>query len=157
MTIQTRVPWDNYFLHIADEVAKRSTCDRAIVGCVLVKDKRILATGYNGSLPDEPHCNETDHLMMNDHCVRTVHGEANAVAQAAKYGISLEGATCYCTHSPCWVCFKLLVSAGIKRIVFSREYRWDKKVLDHANRLGIFVLSMDQAERSPKFRVRKIK
>lgn len=146
MTRKTRLSWDRYFIHIAHEIAQRSTCNRAIVGCVIVKDKRILSAGYNGSLPGEDHCDETDHLMEDGHCVRTVHGEANAVAQAARFGISLEGATSYCTVSPCWICFKLLVSAGIKHICFETWYRRDEKMIEHAKRQGILLTEIPPFE-----------
>ncbi len=125
-----RLGWDDYFLGIAEEVAKRSTCPRASVGAVIVKDNRILSTGYNGSLPGESHCTEVGCLMENSHCERTVHAETNAVAQAAKFGSSIDGATAYCwsirhsTGKPvecCIKCVQVMKAAGIVRIVENSE------------------------------------
>lgn len=112
-------------MSIAKEVSKRATCDRLHVGAVVVKDKRIVSTGYNGSVPGLPHCDVEGHLIENDHCVRTVHGEVNAILQAAKYGISVYRADIYVTHSPCRECFKEIVSSGIKKIVIGELYRWN--------------------------------
>lgn len=117
-----RQSWDEYFLALAHHVATRATCDRLHAGCVLVRDKRILATGYNGSLPGADHCDDVGHLMVEGHCVATIHAEANAVANAARAGVSTMGATAYVTATPCWNCLKILVAAGIKRIVFDIEY-----------------------------------
>jgi dCMP deaminase len=117
-----RQSWDEYFLTLAKHVSTRATCDRLLAGCVLASDKRILSTGYNGSLPGVDHCDDVGHLMMNDHCVATEHAERNAVANAARAGVSTLGATAYVTHTPCWDCIKHLVAAGIKRIVYDREY-----------------------------------
>ncbi len=131
-----RKSWDDYFMDIAKEVATRATCDRKLVGCVLVKDKYIIATGYNGSVSGLEHCDEAGHMMVNGHCERTSHAEANAIVQAAKHGVSTDGATAYITASPCWGCFKLLASSGIKRIVFGEFYR-DERIFDSAKKLGI--------------------
>jgi len=117
-----RQTWDEYFLTLAQHVSTRATCDRLHAGCVLVNDKRILATGYNGSLPGTEHCDEVGHLLMNGHCVATEHAERNAVANAARAGVSTQGATAYVTHTPCWDCIKHLAAAGIKRIVYAQDY-----------------------------------
>ena len=108
-----RVSWDEYFMNIARVVATRATCDRKHVGAVLVRDKTILSTGYNGSIRGLPHCTEAGHMMEDGHCVATVHAEANAIIQAAKNGVAIEGATIYTTASPCWPCFKLIANAGL--------------------------------------------
>ena len=114
-----RPSWEEYFLRIAQIVATRATCDRKHVGYVIVKGTQILSTGYNGSIVGEPHCDDVGHLIEGGHCLRTVHSEINAIAQAAKKGISVEGATMYGTWGvPCWNCFKTIANAGIKRIVF---------------------------------------
>lgn len=110
--------WDVYFAKQARMVATRATCDRAHVGCVIVKDNHILSTGYNGSISGRPHCDDEGHMMLHNHCVRTVHAEQNAVAQAAKFGIRLFGSTAYITHSPCFQCFKILINAGIRSICY---------------------------------------
>ena len=109
-------------MDIADMVSRRGSCDRKQVGCILVKDKRIIATGYNGSMSGSQHCDDVGHLMENGHCVRTIHAEVNAIAQCAKYGSNCEGSTCYCNTLPCWNCFKLLVNAGIVQIYYKDAY-----------------------------------
>lgn len=120
-----RPDWDSYFIKIANAVSERSTCDRAQVGCVLVLDKRILTTGFNGSPTGQPHCDEVGHLMVDGHCVRTIHAETNAIIQAALHGVSTKSATCYVTHFPCMNCAKALVNAGITRLVYNNPYRID--------------------------------
>lgn len=117
-----RPSWDNYFMEIASIVATRSTCDRAQVGCVLVRDKAILSTGYNGAPSGLEHCDDAGHLMEDGHCVRTVHSEANAILWAAKLGTAIAGSTLYCTHRPCLNCLKLIVMAGVRRIVYKQDY-----------------------------------
>jgi len=120
--MMTRPSWDEYFMKQCDLVATRATCNRKHVGAVVVLDNRILATGYNGSLPGLSHCDDIGHMMEGSHCVRTVHAEVNAIAQAAKSGVRLDGATLYCNTFPCWNCFKAVVSAGIIGIVYDDEY-----------------------------------
>ena len=121
-----RPNWDKYFMNIANEVAKRSTCERAQVGAVIVKEKRILTTGYNGSPRGLPHCSEVGCLMDNVHCVRTLHAEQNAIIQAALHGIITEGATIYVTHQPCFLCAKMIINAGLVQIVYDKEYPDDR-------------------------------
>ena len=113
---------DQYFMDIAKTVATRATCDRAHVGCVLVRDKRILSTGYNGSVSGAKEYDDVGHLMVDGHCVRTIHAEVNAVITAARHGTSIAGATAYCTLEPCFNCTKVLLNAGICEIVFDRFY-----------------------------------
>src|SRR4030043_1979546 len=125
-----RPDWDSYFLKIAYAVSERSTCDRAFVGCVLVLEKRILTTGFNGSPAGQPHCEEISHLMVVGHCVRTIHAEMNAIIQAALHGVSTKGSTCYVTHFPCIQCAKMLINAGVVRIVYDQEYRIDENTLE---------------------------
>ncbi len=117
-----RPGWDEYFMQVAHTVATRATCPRASVGAVLVREHRILTTGYNGAPRHVAHCTEIGCEMVGGHCVRSTHAEANAVVQGALYGIGLEGATAYCTHQPCVHCAKLLISAGIARIVYEAVY-----------------------------------
>ncbi len=124
-----RPDWDSYFMKIAAAVSERSTCDRAQVGCVLVLEKRILTTGFNGSPAGQPHCDEAGHLMVEGHCVRTIHAETNAIIQAALHGVSTKGSTCYVTHFPCINCTKALINAGIIRLVFSNDDRVDENAL----------------------------
>jgi dCMP deaminase len=131
-----RNSWDEYFMNIAREVSTRATCDRKHVGALLVRDRTILSTGYNGSIRGLPHCDEAGHMMENNHCVATVHAEANAIIQAAKNGVGIDNATIYTTASPCWPCFKLIANSGCKRIVYGEFYR-DNRIFDFAAKLGI--------------------
>jgi dCMP deaminase len=142
-----RVPWDQYFMNIADVVASRSTCDRRFVGAVIVRDKTILSTGYNGSIRGLPHCSDVGHLMENDHCVATIHAEANAIVQAARNGVMIDGATIYVTASPCWSCFKQIANAGIRRICYGEFYR-DERIFDVAKTLGIELVHVPSHVRS---------
>jgi len=115
-------------MEIAKVVATRATCDRKHIGAVIVLNKTILSTGYNGSIRGLKHCDEVGHDMVNDHCVRTVHAEANAIVQAARNVVPIDGATIYTTASPCWDCFKLIANCGITRIVYGEFYREPKSV-----------------------------
>lgn len=155
----SRPSWDEYFLELAAQVAKRATCDRGRAGCVVVRDKRIIATGYVGSPPGLPHCDEVGHLLrkvvdedgtVRQHCVRTTHAEQNAICQAARYGIALDGATLYCTMEPCRVCAMLLISAGIRRVVARRRYHagQDTRELFQAAGVALEVWE-DQVEEYP--------
>ena len=134
--IRPRVPWDEYFMNIAEVVASRSTCPRKYVGAVIVRYRTILSTGYNGSIRGMPHCSDVGHMMENDHCVATIHAEANAILQAAKNGVMIDGATLYVTASPCWNCFKASVNAGVVRICYGEFYR-DERIFSVATQLGI--------------------
>jgi dCMP deaminase len=134
-----RPDWDPYFMNIASTVATRSTCDRAAVGAVLVREKRILTTGFNGSPAGLPHCDEVGHLMVDGHCVRTTHAEANAIIQAALHGISSNGAICYVTHLPCLTCTKMLINAGISQIVYQTTYRTDENAMAFFKEAGVEV------------------
>ena len=117
-----RPSWDEYFMQITFEVAKRSTCPRATVGAVIVRDKRILTTGYNGAPANLPHCTEVGCLMVNGHCVRTLHAEQNAIIQGALHGVDVSHSTIYVTHQPCLVCAKMIINAGIERVVYAGTY-----------------------------------
>ena len=134
-----RPDWDSYFMKIAFAVSERSTWDRAFVGCVLVIDKRILTTGFNGSPAGQSHCDEIGHLLVDGHCVRTIHAETNAIIQAALHGVSTKGATCYVTHLPCIHCTKALINAGISRIVYSVAYRTDENAVSFLKAADIEV------------------
>jgi len=127
-----RPSWDEYFMSIAHAVSTRSTCDRGRIGCVIVKDKRILSTGYAGAPKGLPHCDEAGHLFRKtldengntvENCVRTTHAEQNAIAQAALHGISINGATLYGKMVPCLNCAKMIINAGIRRIVVEKDYQ----------------------------------
>jgi dCMP deaminase len=136
-----RTSWDKYFMQIALDVSTRSTCDRKFVGAVIVRDKMILSTGYNGSIRGLPHCDEVGHEMDNGHCVRTVHAEANAIVQAARNGVGIEGADIYVTASPCYNCFKLIANSGIKRIFYGELYR-DERIKTHAKEAQIELIHL---------------
>lgn len=131
-----RPSWDEYFIEIMKSVSKRATCDRGRASSVFVRDKQILVTGYVGSPIGLPHCDEVGHQMkktihedgsITDHCVRTVHAEQNAICQAARRGVSLEGSTVYVNMTPCRVCAMLLINSGIKRIVAEKKYHAGKE------------------------------
>ena len=118
-----RKPWNQYFMEIAEKVSERATCDRLRVGCILVKDKRIICSGYNGSLPKQNHCDDVGHLMIDGHCLRTCHAEVGCLYQAAKFGISTDGAVAYVNWHPCFECLKALIMSGIKKIYYKDMYK----------------------------------
>jgi dCMP deaminase len=132
--IKRRISWDEYFINIMETIALRATCGRGRSGCVIIKNKHILSTGYVGSPPGLNHCDEVGHLMirstaegdpggdLHDHCVRTIHAEQNAIVHAARIGVSLEGSTLYCQMEPCSVCARMIIAAGIKRVVAKKRY-----------------------------------
>lgn len=140
-TPAARATWDEYFMNIATEVATRATCSRKHVGAVIVRDKTILSTGYNGSVRGLPHCDDDDHMMEDGHCVRTIHAEINAIIQSARNGTRIEGSGIYVTASPCWSCFKAIANAGLTRIVFGEFYR-DQRIFDVAQQLGIELVDL---------------
>jgi len=130
--MSTRPTWDQYFLTITRQVAERSTCLRAQVGAVIVRDKNILATGYNGSPAGLPHCLDVGCLIyrsttpsgeVEENCFRCIHAEINAIAQAAKNGAGIRDAGIYIKHTPCIHCFKVLINTGIKRIFYEKPYK----------------------------------
>ena len=140
-----RADWHTYFMNIARQVATRSTCSRKHVGAIIVRDKTILSTGYNGSIRGLPHCDDIGHDLEGGHCVATIHAEANAILQAAKNGVMIDGADIYTTASPCWNCFKLIANAGLKAIYFGEFYR-DKKSLEVARQLGLDLIDVGSAD-----------
>ena len=139
MEKDARPNWDRYFLDLCEAVARRATCDRGRSGCVIVKDKRIMTTGYVGAPSGLPHCDEVGHDMrkvfdangnVTQHCVRTLHAEQNAIIQAARFGIPLEGATLFCKMTPCRTCAMIIINAGIKRVVCEKRYHADSDTID---------------------------
>lgn len=136
-----RASWDEYFMNIARVVSSRSTCPRKFVGAVIVKDRTILSTGYNGSVRGLPHCSDVGHMMESGHCVATIHAEVNAIIQAAKTGAVIDEATIYVTASPCWNCFKACANAGIQRICYGEFYR-DERSFQVAATLGIEMVHL---------------
>ena len=143
-----RASWDQYFMNIAQVVATRSTCPRKYVGAVIVRNRTILSTGYNGSIRGMPHCSDVGHMMEDNHCVATIHAEANAIIQAARNGVTIEGADVYVTASPCWSCFKQIANAGVRRIVYGEFYR-DARIFDVATHIGIELLHLPSSPVSP--------
>jgi dCMP deaminase len=126
-----RPTWDEYFMEVANAIAKRATCNRGRSGCVIARDRTLLVTGYVGSPKGFPHCDDIGHQMkqvihedgsQTEHCVRTVHAEQNAISQAARLGVAIEGATLYCRMTPCRVCAMLIINCGITRVVCERRY-----------------------------------
>jgi dCMP deaminase len=136
-----RPSWDDYFMAITRIVSTRGTCDRLRSGAILVKNKRIIATGYNGAPPGLPHCDgEAGHLLEDGHCVRTIHGEHNVILQAAVIpGASTEGSTLYSLYNPCIHCAKYVIAAGVKRVVIGRIYRGEA-ALNYLKEAGIEVV-----------------
>lgn len=131
-----RPKWDDYFMEVMEAISKRGSCDRGRSGCVIVKDNHILSAGYVGSAAGDDHCDEVGHQFqkrinadesISNHCVRTVHAEQNAICQAARKGISIDGATLYCRMTPCPVCAKMIINCGIKRVLCQRRYHDGKE------------------------------
>ncbi|HLR74299.1 MAG TPA: ComE operon protein 2 [Virgibacillus sp.] len=118
-----RMSWDQYFMAQSHLLALRSTCTRLMVGATIVRDKRIIAGGYNGSVSGSVHCIDEGCYMIDGHCVRTVHAEANALLQCAKFGVPTDGADIYVTHFPCLQCCKQLIQSGIKTVFYAEDYR----------------------------------
>jgi dCMP deaminase len=143
-----RPSWDDYFLEMANAASKRATCNRGRSGCVIVKDRQILVTGYVGSPTGLPHCDEVGHLLKkvvdedggtSEHCLRTVHAEQNAICQAAKRGIAISGATIYTRMTPCRTCAMLLINCGIERVVCERKYQLATESEDLLHQAGVSV------------------
>lgn len=155
-----RPSWDEYFLEIVKVVASRATCNRGRNGAIIVKNRRILATGYVGAPTGLPHCDEVGHMLhdvidendkMSKHCVRTIHAEQNAILQAALYGVSTEGASLYVKFVPCFVCAKMIINAGIRRVVCEKRYHADeqsRKILEEAQ-VELVILN-DEVEHYPE-------
>jgi dCMP deaminase len=143
-----RPDWDEYYMQIARYTAVRATCNRKHVGCVITVGNRVVAGGYNGAPAGLDHCDDAGHDMVDTHCIRVVHAEANTVADAARRGVSLNRGTVYVTAMPCWPCFKLLVQAGIKKVVYSEAYRIEdkemKRVFAAAQKLDIGILHLPE-------------
>jgi dCMP deaminase len=154
--IHKRPSWDEYFIEIMDAVATRATCDRGRSGCVIAKDKRIVATGYVGSPAGTKHCDEVGHEMAtvigddgveSKHCIRTAHAEQNAIVHAARVGAALEGGTLYCNMTPCYACAKMIINAGLVRVVAKKDYHAGKRTKEVFAEAGVdFVLLHEAIE-----------
>lgn len=149
-----RPSWDDYFMYIMEAVSSRGTCDRGFAACVIVKDKRILSTGYAGAPIGLSHCDEVGHEMHevidmdgthSMHCIRTVHAEQNAIAQAARFGIPLDGSTVYVNMEPCYTCAKILINAGIVRVVCRKKYHAAARTREILKQAGVELVVMEDA------------
>lgn len=147
-----RPSWDEYFLKVSRVVGERATCDRGKSGCVIAKNKHILTTGYVGAPSGMPHCDDVGHKMKevkhedgsnSQHCVRTSHAEENAIVQAAKLGISINGATIYCKMTPCYHCAKMIINAGIERVVCDKDYHASKDTKEIFQKAGVALEIME--------------
>ena len=146
-----RPTWHRYFMSMAELASTRATCDRKHVGAVLVIDRRVVATGYNGSPPGLPHCDDEGHDIVRqadgrENCVRTIHAEMNALLQAAAYGVSLRGATLYTNTYPCWNCAKALLGAGVVRVITDQDYNNDARVDAALRSSGVTIETLDAAD-----------
>lgn len=118
-----RINWHDYFMAQTQLLSLRSTCSRLKVGATIVKDNRVISSGYNGSVSGEKHCIDVGCLMEDGHCIRTIHAEINSILQCSKFGVSTEGASIYVTHFPCVHCSKSIIQAGIKNIFYREDYK----------------------------------
>ena len=141
MVKNKRPSWDEYFLKLAMLASERSTCPRMHCGCVLVKDRFVLATGYNGSIPGQPHCDDVGCLIIEDHCARTNHAEINALVQSAKHGINVTGCTAYITNMSCTTCAKALIASGIVRVVVFSDYH-DTLAVEFYTNSGVEIVKL---------------
>lgn len=157
--VSGRQTWDEYFIEIMKAVGGRSTCDRGRSGCVIAKDKRIISSGYVGSPAGCKHCDEVGHEMHtvikedgteSRHCIRTSHAEENAIVQAAKVGVSTDGATLYCKMTPCYTCAKMIINSGIKKVVAFNDYHAGARTREIFKEAGIeYVLVNNRLEEYP--------
>ena len=146
--IDKRPSWDEYFLKLLGVIAERATCDRGKASCVIVKDKHILSTGYVGSARGLPHCDDVGHLLKtvkeddgtkSQHCLRTIHAEQNAICQAAKLGIALDGSTLYVKMTPCKACTMMIINCGIKRVVCAKKYQKGEESEEMFKQAGVKI------------------
>lgn len=132
-----RMSWDEFFATQSRVMSFRSTCARLAVGCVIVRDKRIVASGYNGSLAGDVHCIDVGCKMEDGHCIRAIHAEQNALLQCAKLGIAVDGSQLYVTHRPCLNCTKSLIQAGIREVCFEFDYRPNTYAIELLEKAGV--------------------
>lgn len=154
-----RPSWDEYFIEVMEAISKRATCDRGRAGTVIAKNKQVLTTGYVGSPVGFPHCDDAGHELRksfnkdgttSEHCIRTVHSEQNAICQAAKKGISIEGANVYTRMTPCRICSMLLINCGIKRVYCERKYHTGKESEQMFKKAGIkLIYKYKEVQRYP--------
>lgn len=137
-----RISWNQYFMAQSHLLALRSTCPRLSVGATIVREKRIIAGGYNGSISGGEHCIDEGCYMRDNHCIRTVHAEINALLQCAKYGTPTDGADLYVTHFPCLHCTKAIIQAGIKNVYYANDYRNDPYAVELFETAGVRVVKV---------------
>lgn len=149
---KARPSWDEYFSHLANLVGERGTCDRGQCGALVTKDKRIVSTGYAGSPCGTVHCDEAGHELHtvinkdgseSQHCIRTTHAEQNAICQAARFGIALDGGTLYTKMAPCYACAKMMINAGIKRVVCNQDYQSSARSKEIFDEAGVEFVLLD--------------
>lgn len=135
-----RITWDQFFMAQSHLLALRSTCTRLAVGATIVRDKRIIAGGYNGSISGDEHCIDQGCYVVDNHCVRTIHAEMNALLQCAKYGTPAAGADLYVTHFPCLPCTKTIIQAGVKNVYYASDYKNNAYAMGLFNKAGVNVV-----------------
>ncbi|WP_027963494.1 ComE operon protein 2 [Halalkalibacillus halophilus] len=138
-----RISWDQYFISQSQLIALRSTCERLAVGATIVRDKRVIAGGYNGSVSGGSHCIDEGCKVIDGHCVRTIHAEVNAILQCAKFGVPTEGAEIYVTHFPCLNCCKTIIQSGIKKIIYGQDYRNNEYALELLDQAGVIYKKVE--------------
>ncbi len=143
MKTSNRISWDHYFMSQSHLLSQRSTCTRLAVGATIVREKRIIAGGYNGSISGGTHCIDEGCYVIDEHCVRTIHAEVNALLQCAKFGVPTEGAEIYVTHFPCIHCTKALIQAGIKALHYAEDYKNHPYAEEMLQQAGVFVQKVE--------------
>lgn len=138
-----RINWEQYFMFQAEIISLRATCERLKVGAVIVRENRIIASGYNGSVSDGAHCIDDGCKLVNNHCVRTVHAEANAILQCAKFGVATQDTVLYVTHFPCLICTKQIIQAGIKKMYYQADYRNDEIAVELFKEADIEIIKVE--------------
>jgi len=128
-----------YFKKIVETIAEKGTCDRAKVGCIIIKDNYIISTGYNGASRGCSHCDDDGHLMIDFHCIRTIHAELNAIINAAKNGININDCEMICTHKPCFRCMQALINSGIKTVYYFKDYKDNFQLAFEENKYTKFI------------------
>jgi len=144
--MSNRIPWNQYFMSQSLLLSTRSTCERLAVGATVVRDRRVISGGYNGSVSGDEHCIDVGCKVVDGHCVRTVHAEANALLQCAKFGASTEGADIYVSHFPCLQCTKSIIQAGISNVYYLHDYNtsdYAKELLEHS---GISTIQVEMPD-----------
>ncbi|MCT8139656.1 ComE operon protein 2 [Anaerobacillus sp. CMMVII] len=142
----SRISWDQYFMAQSHLLALRSTCTRLMVGATIVRDKRIIAGGYNGSISGGDHCTDDNCYVENNHCIRTIHAEINALLQCAKFGVPTAGAEIYVTHFPCLNCAKAIIQSGIKAVFYAKDYKNHPYAIELFKSAGVHVENVELEE-----------